>query len=282
MKKRILIHAYNVISLLSAILIAICLPIVVIMGEYWKATRPCLMMFLFSIVPIVCSSFIFFLSALPGEWKVKHFDVRRILESVLIICCCFSALDFFFEMRIEYIGFFGLLSADMEKLLSLAFYIILLLFLKTNHYYWRFATIVIGTANIIYIPVFNNLFFHKPFNLREVCFMLPFFIWILALCLFTSLEHSVYSSIPAKRVSEDEYYIGRFIDSENNCYAILQSFYRESKPLYIYSFKRDKKWEISSFITDTEILKSKEDEKLFCDTMNTCIIENYKNEKDLL
>ena len=115
MKKRILIHAYNVISLLSAILIAICLPIVVIMGEYWKATRPCLMMFLFSIVPIVCSSFIFFLSALPGKWKVKHIDVRRILESVLIICCCFSALDFFFEMRIEYIGFFGLLSADMEK-----------------------------------------------------------------------------------------------------------------------------------------------------------------------
>ena len=282
MNKRIIVRMFNAICLLSSVFLLMTLPLVMIAGQYWKATRLCFFQYLMGQVPIVCSIIIFVLSALPGKLKVtsKLLNIEKLLESLLILAFIFSALDFFFEMRIEYAGAFGLLSSDMEKLLTMIFQLLLLLFFKTKHYYVRVAAVIVGVINIIYIPVFRNLYYPKPFTLREVEYMLPFVVWIFALCCFTSVERAVFSGIPKSKISTEEYYIGRFFDSEGKCYALLHSKYLIT--ISVYSFETGEKQEVNSFTSLPDIFQSASDNIRFYSELRELELEEYKNEKDLV
>ena len=281
MNKRIVVRVFNAICLLSGVFLLITLPLVMIAGQYWKATRPCFFQYLIGLVPIVCSIIIFILSALPGKLKVtsKHLNIEKFVESLLILAFCFAALDFFFEFRIEYFGAFGLLSSDMEKFLTLMFYVLLLMFFKTKHYYVRVAAVIVGVINIIYIPVFRNLYYPKPFNLSEIEFMMPFVVWILALYLFSSLERAVFSGIPKSNISTEAYYIGRFFDSEGKCYALLHS--KDLIAMFLYSFETGEKQEVNSFTSLPDIFQSASDDIRFYSELRELELEEFKNEKDL-
>ena len=283
MNKRIIVRIWNAICLFSAMFLLFCLPFITSHGQYWKATRPCFFEYLIGLVPIVCSIVIFVISALPAELKVtsKNLDVKKWVDSLLIISMVFAGLNFFFEMRVEYAGAFGVLSLDMEKFLTLLFYVLLFSFFKTSRYYLRMCTIIVGVLNIIYIPVFNNLFYPKPFSLREVCYMLPFVVYLLATCTFVSLERAVFSAVPAKQITTNDYLIGRYIESDGRSYALFHSA-KYFADVSLYSYDTGKIWRVRAFTEEPTIFNSEKEYLEFSSQLRNLELEEYKNGKNLV
>ena len=284
MNKRIIVRIFNTLCLLSAIFLLVAFPPVIIAGQYWKATRPCFLQFLFGQVPIACAMVLFLISACPARIKVnpKFPDVEKWIDSLLILSCCFAALDFFFLMRIEFFGGFSLLSPDMEKLLALMFYGLVYLFFKTKNYYLRITAMIVGVINIIYIPVYNNLFYeNNVFTIFEVSRMLPFFVYILMLSLFVSLERAVFSTVPSKRISSSEYFIGRHIASDGSSYALLMHS-RYLTDISLYSFKSGNKWRAHSLTHRPDEYITKNDQIELYTQLRKIRREEYKNNKELL
>ena len=234
MLKNGFIIVYKVLCVLTAVLIVAGNIYYFITSNIYLATRPCVFMYAMELVILAGAAVFFAASAVPGRVKVnaKRNISAALIKWSIIVCACFSVMNAFFLIRIEYSDKLAtLISDDMQKLLLMFFYLALLKFALKPGHASRMAAIIIGCVFVVYTLFLNTCFYQNALNIRVLSMAAAVAVWVLALAGFTNIKRSYYASPISKT---DLYVVERFETKAGAKCAIVKSGFEGDIGAFFY------------------------------------------------
>ena len=209
MYKKEYIIGYKVLCALTALFIVAGSVYYFISSKIYLATRPCVFMYVVELAILAGAAVFFAASALPGKLKI---NAKRDISAALIkwsitVSACFSIMNAFFMIRVEYSGNLDLISDDMQRFLLMLFYLALLRFALKPSHVSRMAAVILGIIYAMYALLVYTLFYHQALDFREITMVVSVAMWVLTLAGFTNIKRSYYASPISKT---DLYAVARF------------------------------------------------------------------------